>query len=183
MAGGLDAACNESSFVGREVFGAEATDRVRTFHSALLPATLRNAFRTDFYQQLWHGIDLDGIEPDQLHVLPVVGKSAIRAAGDAARIRNGLICDEVFTSGTTGTPLVTVRGNREQAYIREFFTTLIDKDPPSRWRRGLQIRNPYHGHQVAIPAPVHFHSIGIYDAGSFAHGRAVLAGPAASTSR
>src|SRR5262249_30217103 len=43
-----------------------------------------------------------------------------------------------------------------------------------KWVRGLQINNPYHGAQIAVPGPVHMHRIGIYDNGSFEHGRAVM---------
>lgn len=148
---------------------------VAAFHRSLLPGTLSNAVRTPFYRALWSGVDLASIkETEDLVRLPEVDKDMLRQAGRDAQFRVGLVCQEVFTSGTTGPPLVTSRGNREQAFINEFFSALADFSSDHLWRRGLQFNNPYHGHLVAVPAPIHFHKVGIYDAGSFDHARRVL---------
>jgi hypothetical protein len=150
---------------------------LREFRDRLLPPTLENALRTELYREIWSGIDARSITVDTLHRLPVIDKEVVRTAGARAQIRTGLVCDEVFTSGTSGVPLVTVRGDREQRYIRDFFLDLHSRVAPGPRLRGLIINNPYHGHQVAVPAPIHFHKIGIYDNGSFAHARHVLRSP------
>ena len=148
---------------------------IEAFRQALLPATIQNALRTQFYRELWAGLDTSEPELRLLGTLPTVQKEMIRRAGRRAQVRDGRICDELFTSGTTGRPLITVRSHDEQSYIYDFFNAQLNEGPsPGRIRRGLQIRNPYHGHQVRIPTMTHFHGIGIYDSGSFEHGRSIL---------
>jgi len=150
-------------------------EAVRALHETLFPATIENALRTPFYAARWAECDLAGITLDGLSQLPAVDKQAIRRAGRAAQNRTGLRCDEIFTSGTTGVPLVTVNGDREQRYIVDFYTGLLaQRGGPLR--RGLLFNNLYHGHHTAIPVPVHFHKVGIYDGSSFEHGRQVIAG-------
>jgi phenylacetate-coenzyme A ligase PaaK-like adenylate-forming protein len=137
--------------------------------------TLSNALKTPFYQAHWSQIDLKKVTVDSLHKLPLVTKDEIRNAGPSAQIREGLRANEVFTMGTTGVPLVTVRGEREQKFIRQYFNSLHDKKPAhAKLLRGLKINNPYHGSHIAVPARIHCHRIGIYDIGSFSHGRKVL---------
>jgi phenylacetate-coenzyme A ligase PaaK-like adenylate-forming protein len=147
---------------------------VRAFHEALLPSTLANALKAEFYRSLWQGAHGCLPDLDNLAQLPVVYKEQIRAASRRAQVRDDVVCNEVFTSGTSGYPLVTVRGTAEQEFLREFFAQISPRQGPDRLLRGLQINNPYHGYHVAVPGPVHFHQIGIYDAGSFEHGRRVL---------
>jgi hypothetical protein len=154
--------------------GADATTQL---HRQLLPLTLRNALRTPFYSELWRGLDLETVTVDSLALLPRVSKSDIRNAGRRAQIRDDLICDEIFTSGTTSDPFVSVRGDREQEFIRRFFTKVYKDLWQGSFVRGIQINNPYHGHQVAVPAPIHLHRIGIYDKGSFAFARKILCEP------
>lgn len=151
-------------------------DAAQRFRAALLQPTLQNAIRTDFYKSLWSDVPVAEITLDTLHQLPLVEKEAIKQAGTRAQNREGLICTEIFTSGTTGVPLVTVRGNREQEYIRSFFKQSLGQLPPKGLLRGLQFNNPYHGSHVSVPAPIHFHQVGIYDNGSFEHARKVLTG-------
>ncbi len=107
-------------------------------------------------------------------MLPPTTKEQIRDAGEFARNREDLVCDEVFTSGTTSLPLVTIRGDREQEYIRKFYSALYNVREFSIRARGLEINNPFHGAQFYVPGPVHQHRIGIFDRGSFEHARRVL---------
>ncbi len=148
-------------------------EALQDFHRTLLPATLENAARTAFYRRRWQGLDVLALTVDDLAELPLVYKEEIRQAGRTAQVCDGLVCNEVFTGGTTGPSMVTVKGDREQRFIYQFFReTLCNDDRPDF--RALQINNPYHGHLVNIPAPMFSHKIGIYDAGSFDHGRRIL---------
>lgn len=149
--------------------------RMQLRHEFLQP-TIENALRTPFYQALWSGIDTSAVTLETLHRLPLTTKQAIRHAGENARIRDGLVCDEFFTMGTSGEPLVTVRGNREQDFIRTFFENEIRAKPPRRRVRAVKFNDPYHGSHIAIPSDVHCHRISVFDTGSFAHGRLVLTG-------
>lgn len=155
--------------------GSARLGAIRDLHDTLLQPTLANAARTPFYRSLWHGIGVGGLTVETLSELPIVRKDDLLDAGRDAQVRQGLVCNEVFTSGTTGVPLVTVRGDREQRYIHDFFLEVNRAARPRRLLRGLQINNPYHGYHVGIPTPIHFHRIGIYDSGSFDYGRSVLA--------
>lgn len=147
---------------------------IRDFHALLLPGTLESARRTPFYRELWASTDMSEPSLAVLEQLPVVDKTMVREAGARAQVRRGLVCNEVFTSGTTGVPLVTVRGDREQRSIRDFSLRVLADHGGRPLLRGLQINNPYHGYEVGVPSPVHFHRISIYDAQSFAHGRRVI---------
>lgn len=85
-----------------------------------------------------------------------------------------MICSEIYTSGTTGPPFISIRGDREQRYVGEFFSLVGEIPPGQPLQRALQFNNPYHGALTPIPVPMHFHQIGIYDRGSFEHARRVL---------
>lgn len=148
----------------------------RQFREQLLSATLLNALRTSFYQQRFAGIDVSAVGIDDLHRLPIVNKDDLRIADRRAQVRSGLICSEIFTSATTGPAFVSARGHIELEYIRNFYNTLYSNFEIKQWARGLQINNPFHGNVISIPAPIHFHCIGIYDRGSFEYGREVLIG-------
>lgn len=154
-------------------YSSEASNARRLFQSELLPSTLLNAYRTPFYQNKWGEISTETINLDNLSSLPLVTKAEIKAAGKSAQNRHGLVCNEIFTGGTTGSPLVTVKGNREQKYIYEFYHEVFGSLTAKKYR-ALQINNPYHGHLVNVPVPMYSHKIGIYDNGSFEHGRWVL---------
>jgi hypothetical protein len=157
----------------REVCSPQAA-AIGEFHSLLLPATLQNALRTAFYRDLWASTEIGEVSVDTLDRLPVVDKDMVRLAGTRVQVRDALVCDEIFTSGTTGVPLVTVRGNREQRFIKEFFMRMLSSNLDRPLLRGLQINNPYHGYEVGVPSRIHFHRISVYDNGSFAHGLRVL---------
>lgn len=150
-----------------------AKEALEAFHAALLPATLEHAVHAPFYRELYGCADATATI--DLAQLPFVSKQQIRAAGVSAQIRDGTICDEVFTSGTTGQPFVSPKGHVEQRYIQSFYQNLFAERREAPLLRALQINNPYHGHLVAIPVPIHSHKIGIYDEGSFRHGRTLLA--------
>lgn len=152
----------------------ETSGSLREFHEALLPATLANALRTPFYQERYREFDIGSLGLDEFDCLPFVSKREVRLAGDRARNRDGQLCDEIFSGGTTGDCFVTLKGSREQAYIRKFYRHVFDAEYSRPLKRALQINNPYHGHLVAIPVPMYSHKLGIYDAGSFAYGRRLL---------
>src|SRR5579864_4077543 len=88
-----------------------AADLVATkeIHDRLIQPTLRNALKTRLYRSLWDGIDVASLNVNTLSTLPLTRKEALREASEDAQIRKGLICDEVFSSGTTGQPFITVR--------------------------------------------------------------------------
>jgi hypothetical protein len=152
----------------------ESVQALRTFHDELLPETVLNALRTPFFQHHWSGCDLSNINSSKLATLPTVEKEHIRAAGRGAQVREGVICNDVFTTGTTGNPLITVRSDREQKFIRNFFHRQLRERPITQLLRGLEFKNPYHGHLVGIPASVHYHRVSVYDAGSFEYARNTL---------
>jgi hypothetical protein len=147
--------------------------KIEDIKEAYLQPTLQNALRTNFYQSLWSKFDVTKITSETLHLLPIVTKDDIRKAGRLAQNRYGLICTEFFTMGTTGTPLVTVRGDREKAFIQQFFRDTSDQ-ASFKAIRALSINNPYHGDNISIPANIHLHKIGVYDKGSFEHARSIL---------
>jgi phenylacetate-coenzyme A ligase PaaK-like adenylate-forming protein len=146
----------------------------RQFREEHLGPTLRNAQGTEFYRELWAGIDVSSVTLETLWRLPLVNKQQIRLAGRKAQRRQGLLCDEVFTTGTTGPPLVIVRGHREQAFVREFFAQADTRRSGRRLTRALKFNNFYHGSLVSVPAPAHCHRVCVYDAGGFEHARRVL---------
>ena len=152
----------------------ESIDALHAFQDELLPETITNAVKTSFFREHWSGCELKNISRATLANLPTVGKEHIRAAGEAAQNRTGVICNDVFTTGTTGNPLITVRSDREQEFIRDFFMRQLRERPAARCLRGLEFKNPYHGHLIGVPAPIHYHRVSIYDAGSFEYGRATL---------
>src|SRR5512147_2117640 len=94
---------------------------VHELHDALLKPTILNALETPFYRERWAGRvgDVDRIA---LADLPTIDKEDIRAAGESVQNRAGVIGNDVLTSGTTGNPLVTVRSDREQQFISDFYT-------------------------------------------------------------
>jgi hypothetical protein len=167
MSGNVD-----SSSLSRQ----ESVHALHAFQDELLPETIANALRTSFFREHWVGCDLNSIDHSNLSKLPTVEKEHIRAAGDGARVRAGVICDDVFTTGTTGNPLITVRSDREQKFIRDFFRRQLRERPITRLLRGLEFKNPYHGHLVGIPALIHNHSVSVYDAGGFDYARSTLLG-------
>ncbi|MDM5179168.1 hypothetical protein PO883_18390 [Massilia sp. DJPM01] len=149
-------------------------DALHALHDALLPGTVANALRTDFFRECWAGCDLAHIDRRTLRHLPTIDKESIRAAGEAAQNREGVVCNDVLTSGTTGNPLVTIRSDREQKFIEQFVTRQLLNKPVRRYLRGLHFTNPYHGHLISVPAPIHNHRISVYDAGSFEYARRTL---------
>lgn len=152
----------------------ESIQALQEFQDELLPETIANALQTSFYREHWAGCDVGDINRYNLSKLPTVGKEHIRAAGAGAQVRAGVICDDVFTTGTTGNPLTTVRSNREQKFIREFFGRQLKERPVTRLLRGLEFKNPYHGHLIGVPALIHYHKVSVYDAGSFDYARNTL---------
>jgi len=159
---------------GEGNWSTSSADDLRAFHNALLPGTIDNALKTAFFRQHWSGCDLGDIDSSRLPLLPTVDKGDIRAAGKTAQNRAGVVCNDVLTTGTTGNPLVTVRSDREQEFISEFFTRDFADRSRHPLLRALEFSNPYHGHLIEIPAPLHVHRVSVYDAGSFDYGRRVL---------
>ena len=146
----------------------------RQFQAELLTGTLLNAVRTPFYMSLWSGIDLSRITIDCLDELPLVSKDSLRLAGREAQMRDALMCDEIFSSGTTGRTFISVRGHREQDFIKKFYRETYGSAPPTQFLRGLQINNPFHAYQVPVPSPVYSHRVSIYDKGAFEYAASVL---------
>jgi phenylacetate-coenzyme A ligase PaaK-like adenylate-forming protein len=128
-----------------------------------LQPTLINATRTSFYRQLWEGRNLDSITLDSLAELPLVRKVDLRKAGPAAQLPGQQVCDELLSSGTTGKPFITLRGQREQQRIAELFKEMNSERSTRLIERGLQIQNPQHGTQVSVPAAIRLHSVSVYD--------------------
>jgi phenylacetate-coenzyme A ligase PaaK-like adenylate-forming protein len=152
----------------------DSIEALHAFHDELLPETVANALETSFFREHWRGCEVRNVSRETLSKLPTVGKEHIRAAGEVAQNRTGVICNDVFTTGTTGNPLITVRSDREQKFIRDFFSRQLHDRPSQRLLRGLEFTNPYHGHLIDIPALMHYHRISVYDASSFDYGRETL---------
>ncbi len=151
---------------------AQAADE---FRNSLLEATFANALHTPFYRDHLADYISETVDLSTWQDLPFVSKTEIKAAGKNAQHTNDLICNEIFTGGTTGDPLTTLKGDREQHYIGKFYNFIFEERNKQNLIRALQINNPYHGHLVPVPVPMHSHKIGIYDAGSFSYGRKILA--------
>ena len=152
----------------------DSINALHALHDALLPATILNALETSFFRERWAGCELNHIDRTRLAELPTIDKEDIRTAGEAAQNRTDVVCNDVLTSGSTGTPLVTARSDREQRFIRDFFTRQLHEHPVGRYLRGLEFTNPYHGHLIGVPGPIHNHRVSVYDAGSFDYGRKTL---------
>ena len=143
--------------------------------SDLLQLTLAEALKAEFYRKIWSGIDIPNVTLASIANLPIINKAAIQSAGADAQIRNGMFCDEVFTMGTSGPPLVTIRGSQEQSFIAAYFTALnLPNTVDGKRVRIMKFTDPYHGYHVKVPARVHCHRVSIYDAGSFEHARKTL---------
>lgn len=151
-----------------------STLALHALHDALLPKTIANALQTPFFRERWSNCSTSNIDRTELARLPLIDKEDIRAAGASAQNRTDVICNDVFTTGTTGNPLITARSDREQKFITNFFTQLLHERPAGPLLRGLEFKNPYHGHLVRVPGPIHYHRASVYDAGSFEYGRATL---------
>lgn len=149
-------------------------EALHQFHDALFTATIDNALATTFYRERWAARALAGLDRSRLAELPTIDKEDLRQAAEDAQNRAGVICNDVLTSGTTGDPLVTVRSDREQRFIADFFARQLRARPLSAYRRGLELTNPYHGHLIRIPGTIHYHRVSVYDAGSFEYGRRTL---------
>lgn len=130
----------------------DSINALHALHDALLPATILNALETSFFRERWAGCELNHIDRTRLAELPTIDKEDIRTAGEAAQNRTDVVCNDVLTSGSTGTPLVTARSDREQRFIRDFFTRQLHEHPVGRYLRGLEFTNPYHGHLIGVRA-------------------------------
>lgn len=142
--------------------------------SELLPLTLKNALRTEFYRSFWKGINIERVSLLTLSTLPLVSRRDIVQAQQLAQVREGLVCDEVLTLGTMGNPFFTVKGDWEQKFIQAFFESRRDTRDYQKRKRVLKFNDPYHGYHVKIPNDYHCHRMGIYDSGGFDYGRGVL---------
>jgi hypothetical protein len=162
----------QSPLVGDVSLGS--SEALNLFHNSLLPATFANATRCSFYRDHLAEFVDKNLNLANWSLLPFVNKSQLRAAGSKAQVFLDVICNEVFTSGTSGQPFVTLKGDQEQKYIAQFFRHVFARDFERPLSRALEINNPYHGYLMSIPVPIHSHRIGIYDEGSFAYGREVL---------
>lgn len=153
---------------------SQSLQYLREFHGRLLLPTLENAGRTSFYRERWGDRRLASVTLDTLDELPLIRKADLVEAGVAAQLRGEQVCDEILSSGTTGAPFVTIRGQREQQRIAELFSALNSGGPTTPVARGLAIQNPQHGFQVRVPAAIRLHPVSIYDKHSFTHGVRVL---------
>ncbi|WP_227267673.1 phenylacetate--CoA ligase family protein [Roseobacter weihaiensis] len=105
---------------------------------------------------------------------PLVTKEQLRLAGSRAQVRDGLVCTEVFTSGTTSSPFITIRGDREQEFVRRFYSQLYTSSFSKPLPRVVAFNNPFHGATIDVPSPVHKHRLGVYDSGSFEYARRII---------
>lgn len=89
--------------------------RVQEVQAALLRATIQQAYRTvPFYRALFDslGVRPDDIRtPDDLARLPLMDKYVLRAEFGSLRSRSRFVpATRAYTSGTSGTPVVLLRG-------------------------------------------------------------------------
>ncbi len=138
---------------------------------------MQHAKQAPFYAKLWRDHDVDSITEASFAELPIVTKAEISAAGRSAQVRDGEVCDEIFTSGTTSTPFVSAKSHSEQRFIADFYKRFYEGFDLSERPRALQFNNPYHGGSISVPSPVHMHRLGVYDRGSFAYARQLLTEP------
>lgn len=160
---------------------AELYQRSRTnvgtlqeLHDLLLPLTVENALRSTFYAEMWSRCDVKHINHRTLAQLSVVDRAMIRSAGRRAQVRSGVICWDGLTKGTTDSPLVIARSDREQRFLHDFFAQQAARSTGPR-RRCLMFKDLFHGNHVQIPTAMYWHRVGIYDKGGFEYAREVLA--------
>jgi hypothetical protein len=153
--------------MGDGALGDQPRDSLYELQKLLWEGTVRNAFSTEMYKDLWHGLDVNdivGAGVSALSYLPIVTKQMIVDAGDRSRVMPSSPCYDVLSGGTTGSPLLIKRGRAEMEFLTKFFSHREWKgDLP----RGLCFTAPYHGTLVPMPALGHQHQVNIYDTECF----------------
>lgn len=145
---------------------AEAT---AIFQKNFLPQTLRNAVATPFYKNLWEGIDLETVSLETMTALPCTDKVAIRSAGKLAQVRSGIKCHNVFTSGTSGLPALTARGDRELRHCEAFFADVASRSASRPMSRGVEFLDPFGSSLIRMPTAVYYEFLSVHSKGSFAY--------------
>lgn len=147
--------------------------------TSLLKPTIENALKTEFYKDIWTPFQsvlerlTDSSSEDQVQDLfqdlPFVSKDEIRAAGDKARVLDGQVIKERFTSGSTGAPFVFAFGQRERAaeatFYKSFWGDALDREK----RRIVRIMDPHTTAERRALTPTRFHDVGLYKRGSFSY--------------
>jgi hypothetical protein len=144
----------------------EANEALEAFHNTLIGPTIDNALRTRFYQDLWAGQVTKGKETD-LSKLPFTYKRDIVDAGHSARVVDGQICEELFTSGTTGRPFAYAFNRREQEVLKTFYEDVYQPLSDAPLRRAVRFVDINAAGERIVPVPIRFHNLSIYSLGSF----------------
>ena len=100
---------------------------------------------------------------------PICYRRQIEEAGDSARVLDGQLTNESFTSGTTGPAFAYAIGQREQSALRSYYEASFRlQDLPVR-RRAIRFLDQAITFDRRIPTPIHFHDLSIHRKGSFTH--------------
>ena len=146
------------------------------FWNKLLPGTISNAKRSEYYSTTLRDVPECSVNYDSLSHLPFTDRSIVQENHSRIRIHSGEVCNEIFTGGTTGSPLIVPISQTSQNYIIDFHKRL-DEHQSSTRRRGIHLVNPCNAHKLVTPIPARTHEIGVYDIGSFDHAITLLLNP------
>ncbi|MCF8479672.1 MAG: hypothetical protein K9H25_04510 [Rhodospirillum sp.] len=141
------------------------------FQETLIKPTLDNALKTEFFRDHWRGIDCSAeIPPSELlSKLPVCTKAQIKGAGWRARVADGQIVHEMFTSGTTQDAFAYAVGERESDALSIFYRSLWGEALNRPKRRVIRFLDPGAGGARYVPTPTRFHNFSVGKRGSFKH--------------
>lgn len=147
------------------------------FADRLLPGTLTNALRRPLYQEHYSGLSIvpSAVDSRSIERLPLLDRASVQAQRAVMTLPDDGLCSTIFTGGTSGPALAVPVSAAERQFIRAFHSALDLVDAVSALpRRGLRLVSPFNGTHVVTPVSMRTHDIGIYDRGSFSHGRELL---------
>lgn len=147
-----------------------ANESLDLLHEALIAKTLANAYRTPFYRKHW-GATYRRNAPTTLDGLPITYRRDLELAGETAQVRDGQICREKFTTGTTGNPFPYAIGQREQGVLTEFYDAYYAQEKGRTMRRAVRFHDTHVTFERSIPVPIRFHELSVYGVGSFEYAR------------
>jgi len=149
-------------FISTGFMGGDS-DLGTVIRQRLLSYTVSHAVRTSAWYAETYGPDFSSgpIGIPEFESLPLMDKTALIDHGSEFWCQAGDLAFCSYTSGTTTKPVVVARSAQEQAYISNFFTSMLgfskwDKRPQrvvldsATWTHGQQIRVPGTGFSLPV---------------------------------
>ncbi len=105
------------------------------------------------YRSHWAECDVQNIDIDRIHELPVLTKDMVRRNGDGALAEGSTTTYLQHTSGTTGEPLLVHRNQAEVSNIAEFFGSVRSEAATGKHQPiFLSMANVVHGTATPMPS-------------------------------